>query len=233
MYDGSPNDPMSSAQASVLQFAASSHPNHKGAAETNVKVLNGEQLATPSQRLQPVSTADRVTEIESRSHTPLAGSPGVEGFGTPHASRAYSPALGAQDAATTYSIERDQTAEEMDHILPVMPLDMAIIASITEGAHSDERKMRDFYGGIMLTGGGALIPGFHGFLEERLKLLRPGYQKEMLVGIPPREMDPSVVVWKGGSVFGKLRGTNDSWIGQLEYDRLGARVMAYKCMWPW
>ena len=83
----------------------------------------------------------------------------------------------------------------------------------------------------MVVGGGSLVSGFHGFLEERLHNLRPGYAKEIMIGTPPRDLDPQVVGWKGASVFGKLTGTNDSWIGQLEYDRLGSRLLAYKCMW--
>jgi actin-related protein 8 len=83
----------------------------------------------------------------------------------------------------------------------------------------------------MVLGGGSLVSGFHAFLEERLQALRPGYTKEIMIGTPPRDLDPQVVAWKGASVFGKLNGTNDSWIGQLEYDRLGSRLLAYKCMW--
>jgi len=85
----------------------------------------------------------------------------------------------------------------------------------------------------MIVGGGAQIRSFHSFLEERLKERRPGYAKDIMIGAPPRELDPQVAVWKGASVFGRLTGTNDSWIGRLEYDRLGARLLAYKCMWNW
>ena len=118
-----------------------------------------------------------------------------------------------------------------DDVLPIMPLDQAILTSIKEGTRGDERKTREYLGQIMVIGGGAQIPGFHAFLEQRLKELRPGWAKDILVGIPPREMDAQGVIWKGGSVFGKLRSSSDSWIGRLEYDRLGARLMAYKCMW--
>ena len=83
----------------------------------------------------------------------------------------------------------------------------------------------------MVLGGGSLVSGFHTFLEERLQTLSQAYAKEIMIGTPPRDLDPQVVAWKGASVFGKLNGTNDSWIGQLEYDRLGSRLLAYKCMW--
>ena len=61
--------------------------------------------------------------------------------------------------------------------------------------------------------------------------LRP--DPAVLVAPPPKDLDPAIIVWKGGSIFGKLRMTNDSWIGSLEFDRLGARILNYKCMWHW
>jgi actin-related protein 8 len=123
--------------------------------------------------------------------------------------------------------------EHRDDILPVYALDNAILTSIAHAARSDEKKMRDFIGGIMIVGGGSLTSGLNLFLEERLQLLRPGFAKEIMIGVPPRDLDPQVVVWKGASIFGKLNATNDSWIGKLEYDRLGHRLMAYKCMWAY
>lgn len=129
--------------------------------------------------------------------------------------------------------EKIALAEERDRVLPIMPLDTAILTSISHGSQSDERKTRDFMGGIMLVGGGAQIPGFNTFLEERLKELKPAFAKDIMIGAPPRELDPQVVIWKGGSVFGKLKGANDSWISQMEYDRLGSRLLPYKCMWVW
>lgn len=85
----------------------------------------------------------------------------------------------------------------------------------------------------MVIGGGSKTYNFNVYLENRLRALQPALAKEILVGPPPRELDPQVLVWKGGSVFGKLRGNNDSWIQGLEYDRLGARILNYKCMWGW
>lgn len=120
-----------------------------------------------------------------------------------------------------------------DDVLPVISLDTAILTSIAHGARGNEHQTKNFLSSVMVVGGGAQVPGFYSFLEEKLKELRPGYLKDIVIGTPPRELDPQGVIWKGGSVFGKLRGTNDSWIGKMEYDRLGARLLAYKCMWAW
>jgi len=126
-------------------------------------------------------------------------------------------------------------AIERDSVLPIAPLDTAIITSITHAAKNaekkiDEKKVRDFIGGIMLIGGGANIPEFSYFLEQRLKIKRPDLAEKVLVGTNPREMDNQVVVWKGASVYGKLM-THESWVGQLEYERLGSRVLHHKVLW--
>jgi actin-related protein 8 len=157
-----------------------------------------------------------------------------EATGTPQAAATPVPAdkiTTAPQAAPAATTVRAPTIEERDDVNPIFPLDQAILTSIAHAARSDDRKMRDFLGGIMVLGGGSQVQGFHPFLEERLHTLRPAFAKEIMIGTPPRELDPQVVVWKGASVFGKLATTNDSWIGRLEYDRLGSRLLAYKCMW--
>jgi actin-related protein 8 len=96
--------------------------------------------------------------------------------------------------------------------------------------------MRDLFGGIMLCGGGAKTAGFNGFLETRLREVMGGTfgGKEIIIGLPPRDLDQQLVVWKGGSVFARLSGSgNDSWVFGREYGILGAKLLAQKCMWGW
>ena len=219
LYDGSPNDPISSAQSAVLQLInpLSSKNSHEPSANGDA-ATNNQALSTPIRQLP--NPFHRFTEFEN---TPSAvGSPAPEGDGTP-------APIGE---GTVNSSLKTLASSLRDDILPVIGLDTAILTSVLHGARSDERKTRDFLGGVMVIGGGSQVPGFYVYLEEKLKELRPGFAKDIMIGVPPRELDPQVVVWKGGSVFGKLRG-NDSWIGQLEYDRLGSRLLAYKCMWAW
>lgn len=123
-------------------------------------------------------------------------------------------------------------AMEQDTILPVAPLDIAIMTSIQNAARGDEKKVRDLMGSIMVVGGGAKIPHFTTFLEDKLKTRRPDIADRVLVSRSARDMDEQVVVWKGASVFGKLP-MNDSWISPSEYERLGARVLHHKCLWSW
>ncbi|KAL4751712.1 hypothetical protein BDW72DRAFT_202928 [Aspergillus terricola var. indicus] len=223
IYDGQPNDPTSAAQSEILTALApaSSAGQVNGESQQSIPDVQ----ATPS-RSQQLNALSRVQEAEATPRSSVAGSPGPEG--TPQAGGAATPAPGGQGQNT--SQPRAPTMEERDDILPSYPLDKAILTSIMHAARSDERKMRDFLGGIMVVGGGSLVSNFHLFLEERLQLLQPSFAKEIMIGTPPRDLDPQVVVWKGASVFGKLSGTNDSWISQLEYDRLGHRLLAYKCI---
>ncbi|KAJ5805090.1 hypothetical protein N7474_010977 [Penicillium riverlandense] len=231
IYDGQLNDPVSAAQSEILTALAPPLPSDDKANGDAPTALSDVQ-ATPSKPQHP-SAVSKVQEAEATPRSSVAGSPGPEAAGTPQAGGASTPAVKDKELAEKEKAPRAPSVEERDDIIPVYPLDSAILTSIAHAARSDEKKMRDFYGGIMVVGGGSLTAQFHQFLEERLQALRPGFAKEIMIGVPPRDLDPQVVVWKGASVFGKLSGTNDSWIGQLEYDRLGHRLMAYKCMWAY
>lgn len=219
LYDGSPNDPHSTAQTAVISLISPSAPSPAslplGNGEMNGSGANTQGRAPPN-LFQRFNDGDRLSAS-------AVGSPVPDDDDT--------PAPAADSNANNPASNLGHLMR--DDVLPIIPLDTAILTSIAHGARSDERKTRDFLGGVMVIGGGSQIPGFYSFLEEKLKELRPGFAKDIMIGTPPRELDPQGVVWKGGSVFGKLRGTNDSWICRLEYDRLGARVLVYKCMWAW
>lgn len=236
LYDGSPNDPISNAQVSVYQAlgARSDRTGASAAVETNGEATSGASSTSISGRLLPDSIASRLTEkLEMTPQSSIAGTPAPEAENTPQPN-AQPPGQASAPVPTVDPVaEKISLAEERDRLIPVIPLDTAILTAISHGSQADERKTRDFLGGIMLVGGGTQIPGFTTFLEERLKELKPAFAKDIMIGAPPRELDPQVVIWKGASVFGQLPGMSDSWIGQLEYDRLGSRVLPYKCMWVW
>lgn len=123
-------------------------------------------------------------------------------------------------------------AAERDSVLPIAPLDIAILTSIQNAAKGDDKKLRDLLGSIMVVGGGAKIPHFTVVLEEKLKARRPDLYDRILVSRSARDMDEQVVTWKGASVFAKL-STNDSWITPFEFERLGARTLHHKVLWAW
>jgi len=238
IYDNMPNDPMSTAQAALYQSlsskitdVSSSTTAAPGADATHVR-----PLASFGAHLNAVDTTPRSS---------IAGSPGPEsatpnpGFATPSGLgeiTANGSVTGGASAAagglTPYQVAI-RMWEEYDRTIPIMPLDKAVCDSISHAAKGDEKKMRDFFSGIMVVGGGAKVPGFNHALEERIRALKGSVGKDMhiIIGVPPRELDQQVIVWKGASVFGKLRHTNDSWIKQREYDMLGGRLLSLKCMW--
>lgn len=219
LYDGSPNDPVSAAQATIIQTIAPQIRVNGQEPMTN-NDGNGSFAATPSARQLP----NLFSRFHDPENTPSAmGSPAPEGDDT--------PAPGAD--GIPHESRENMDSLIRDDVLPVMPLDTAINISITSGSRGDEKKIREFFSGIMVVGGGSQIQGLYQYFEDRLKIAKPALAKDILITGPPRDLDAQGVVWKGASVFGKLRGTNDSWIGRLEYDRLGARLLAYKCMWSW
>ncbi|OAL49379.1 actin-like ATPase domain-containing protein [Pyrenochaeta sp. DS3sAY3a] len=231
LYDGSPNDPISQAQISVIDSAAG---RPVVAAPTNGTQESA--VASTPQRPAPFNLLSRLNDNENTPRSSVAGSPGPEGTGTPNPERdtPMGDADGAQLIFRDPVLEKIKLADERDKVLPVIALDHAILECLAQGARGDDRKLRDFFGGIMLVGGASKTPGLREFIEARLRELRPFYGKEILVGPPPREFDPQVVAWKGGSVFGRLSSHgNDSWISKYEYDMLGSRLLNNKCMFAW
>ncbi len=236
LYDGSPNDPVSTAQLAVFEALGTKiEVNGIGpAGETSEDKANNGASTPLSGNQQTNGLTNGVDEhVEPSPHSSVAGSPAPENRDSPQPDNQPVNQVTGKAEKVVPLEKKIALAEARDRILPVIPLDEAILMSISHGAQADDRKTRDFMGGIMIVGGGGQVPGFHNFLEERLKERRPGFAKDVMVGTPPRELDAQVVIWKGASVFGKLRLTNDSWITPLEYDRLGSRVLPYKCMWPW
>ena len=220
LYESSRNDPTSTAQSDIVTaIAPHTRPSEPTASNGAGAAASAFTFSRPLQSLQRVAT-------DSEAPNSNIGSPAPEGDGTPAPADPMAFTSGGLSTANLPPCLRDD-------VLPIAGIDTAILTSIAHGARGDERKSRDFLGGIMVVGGGSLVPGMLNALEDRLKLLRPGYAKDIMVGAPPRELDPQVVPWKGGSVLGKLNTVNEVWIGRLEWDRLGNRVLVYKCLWQW
>lgn len=47
---------------------------------------------------------------------------------------------------------------------------------------------------------------------------------------PPREFDPEMLTWKGGSVYGRLKVVNEMWVTQKDWDLLQSRCLYYKSL---
>ncbi|KAI1854663.1 hypothetical protein JX266_000781 [Neoarthrinium moseri] len=244
-----PDDPQSAAQFAILALVQPSVASSGAATNGFQPSASDPNLATPSkEKTQPFNFLSR------NEGTPMgskAASPAPEGASTPvpppflfgtngTVTGAGSPAPpGASPAPPPPGMFVDpqartakQIAAERDSVLPVAPLDIAILTSIQNAARGDEKKLREFLGSIMVIGGGAKTPGFTQVLEERLRAKRPDLFDRILVSRSARDMDEQVVTWKGASVFAKLP-TNDSWITPFEFERLGCRVLHHKVLWAW
>ena len=229
LYDKRRNDPRSAAQADII----STCPTTSDHADATVNGSVGDSgyfapRAKPTSNLN-VPKGRKNLDLNGAASERNTPAPDLDGTPQPTGT----PAIESANMAENDDAPETLPFEYQDDRLPIFPLDSAILTSISYASNGDERKTRDFLGGVMLIGGGSQVPGFYAYLEERLHALRPNFSKEIMIGRPPRELDPQVVTWKGGSVFGKLSVTNDSWINQMEYDRLGSRLLAYKCMWAW
>merc|ERR1712093_349342 len=250
-----PDDPASAAQLAILTSIKPSI-----ATTANGFSMNGNpELATPSKEKPNPFLSRMESETNGYSRvTSAAGSPAPEGANTPIPSgpfvfgangtnggspgpngNPYQFGNGTHNSGTPippgmfvdqHARTQKDLAIERDSILPIAPLDQAILTSITHAARGDEKKLRDFAGGVMVIGGGSKTPGFGPFLEEKLKAKRPDLADKLLVGSAPRDMDGQVVVWKGASVYARMT-THESWMGRLEYERLGSRVLHHKVLW--
>ena len=192
------------------------------------RLLGTPMVPTPSKQ-KPLALSTHLNgDAEGTPWSSVAGSPPPEDIGTPQ------PAAENGEGEALATVQGAQLDIEMvDRTIPIMPLDQAILTSIHYVSGSNNCKRRDLLGSIILISGGSKTPNLKTYLEAKLRASMPQYPKEILVAPLLRELDLEVIVWKGRSVFGKLRMTNDSWIGPLEYDRLGSRILNYKCMWHW
>ncbi|KAG9257233.1 uncharacterized protein F5Z01DRAFT_679882 [Emericellopsis atlantica] len=250
-----PDDPASAAQLAILALVQPSITSN-----ANGFPLSQPEISTPmKEKAHPFSFSGRdgVNGTPMGSH---AGSPAPEGNSTPappfvfangkDATNGGSPAPpGSRATGTPVPGQTSQASQpppgmfvdsaartakhmaaERDSVLPVAPLDIAILTSIQNAAKGDEKKLRDLLGSIMVIGGGAKVPQFTVVLEEKLKQRRPDLHDRILVSRSARDMDEQVVTWKGASVFAKL-STNDSWITPFEFERHGARTLHHKVLW--
>ena len=253
-----PDDPTSAAQLAILALVkpsitsnANGFPQSQGDVSTPSKEksqpfsfsgrgdINGTPMGSHAGSPAPEGASTPVPPpfiFGNGKDATNGGSPaptGSRAAGTPvpgQTSQASQPPAGMFVDSAARSAK--QMAAERDSVLPVAPLDIAILTSIQNAAKGDDKKLRDLLGSIMVIGGGAKVPHFTVVLEEKLKQRRPDLNDRILVSRSARDMDEQVVVWKGASVFAKLP-TNDSWITPIEFERHGARTLHHKVLWAW
>jgi actin-related protein 8 len=240
LYDGTPNDPYSAAQAIAQAYTSTNIPSAVAVPEAEPTPAI---TATPS-KPKPFNLLQRLPQedTESTPRSSVAGSPAPEGANTPQRDSPGPTATneGGPVANGTAPVDRVadslRLARQRDAILPLMPLDLAILTSIREASRSHEPRMRDFFHSVTVVGSGSKSPHFLNFLQEKLREMVPGLMgdKQDAVMGAKEGMDPGCVGWKGGSVFARLSASgNDSWVWGREYEMLGSKLLAQKCMWNW
>lgn len=142
-----------------------------------------------------------------------------------------------QDESTV--ITQAQAYAEMNQkIVPSVGIEHAIIESVTQAAlKSQGSKQNAFYENLMIVGGGAAkLSGFNNLLTDRLSMFLNNpdvvdkYTGDITVMPIPREMDPELITWKGGSVYSKLKIVNEVWISKREWEIFGSRCLQYKVL---
>ncbi|KAI7854151.1 hypothetical protein BDC45DRAFT_569273 [Circinella umbellata] len=120
------------------------------------------------------------------------------------------------------------TVTEKSNNYDVYPIDIAIAESIRSASGSSDERLKRFFTNIILVGGGGMISNFNRVLEDRILstfIARRSAIERVEVLPAPRELDPRLLMWKGGSVLSKLDTAKEMWIGQEEWNNMGARCL--------
>ncbi|EAQ89223.1 hypothetical protein CHGG_05842 [Chaetomium globosum CBS 148.51] len=238
-----PDDPASAAQLAILALIQPSVTSTTTTATAGASFAGAPDMATPSkERTQPFNFLSQNGNATGTPGTSKAPSPAPDGASTPvpapyvfGSSRDLngSPAPSARNGGTPAPPNGTSVLPGTSFDGPAQPQVQQRFGQVAGDrarlAKGDDKKVKELLGSIMVVGGGAKIPHFAPFLEEKLKLRRPDLADRILVSRSAREMDEQVVVWKGASVFAKL-STNDSWISGFEYKMLGGRVVYHKVL---
>jgi actin-related protein 8 len=219
--------------------------------DPNSKQPNGNggttENPTPSRRPSPsiLSTAgdppDSVMDVSRRSMSPPAAqSPGpglIGSLSTPSGdkvNRAPTPSQGQSNHFPPTS----QAYDDELNVANIPSLEYAVATSIRFASlpalssmtttNLGEDRSRRLYSSIMVVGSGALVQGFGYMLEDRVRSLKGGV---VSVIPPPRDMDPGVLVWKGASVYARLKSAErEAFMTSKEWDLYGARGIGLRCL---
>ncbi|XP_053576718.1 actin-related protein 8 [Bombina bombina] len=114
-------------------------------------------------------------------------------------------------------------------------LDKAVLHSIDCCASDDTKKK--MYSSILVVGGGLMFHKAQQFLQHRiLNKMPPSFRRiveNVEVITRPKDMDPRVIVWKGGAILSCLDTTQELWIYQREWQRFGVRMLRERAAFVW
>jgi actin-related protein len=95
----------------------------------------------------------------------------------------------------------------------------------------DPALRRSALEGVLLSGGGACIPGIHERVMHELKAQLPSDQSPRM-SFPPEYMllpTPQHMAWLGGAIMAKMVAYNSHWMIKAEYEELGPSAVHRKC----
>jgi len=221
-------------------------------AEIESKQTNGNgpitENPTPSRRPSPsiLSLAgdppESVMDASRRSASPVAAPsplPGVSGaVSTPQGdkiNRAPTPSQGQ----ASYFPPTSQAYDDELTVANIPSLEYAVATSIRFASlpalssmtttNLGEDRSRRLYSSILVVGSGALIPGLGYMLEDRVRSLKGG---TVSVIPPPRDIDPGVLVWKGASVYARLKsGEREAFMTRKEWDLYNVRGIPLRLLY--
>ena len=245
LYDGSFNDQESGAQNAMANQYAIPVIQPVDATNTDTtKPINGAaENPTPSRRPSPSiqsiagDVPDSVVDASRRSASPAAiASPAPVAangsLSTPQTekiNRAPTPTHGQ----ASYFPPTSQSYDDELTVANISSLEYAVATSIKFASlpalssmtttNLGEDRSRRLYSSILVVGSGALTPGLGYMLEDRVRGLRGG---TVSVIPPPRDIDPGVLVWKGASVYARLKtAEREAFMTRREWDLLNVRAI--------
>lgn len=252
LYNGSFNDQESGAQnAMANQYAISvvppldtTDPSTTTITATKPPTNGTTEIPTPSRRPSPSiqsvagDVPESVVDASRRSISPTAiasPAPLVAANGslstpqTEKINRAPTPTQGVQ---SSYFPPTSQSYDDELTVANIPSLEYAVATSIRFASlpalssmtttNLGEDRSRRLYSSILVVGSGALTPGFGYMLEDRVRGLRSSGTVSVIP--PPRDIDPGVLVWKGASVYARLKtAEREAFMTRREWDLLNVR----------
>ncbi|KAK7101992.1 actin-related protein 8-like [Littorina saxatilis] len=133
--------------------------------------------------------------------------------------------------------EEDEILEEegTTNILQLMGVDQAILHSIDK-CDGEEMKRR-MLSTILLVGGGLGFEGAQLWLQYQVWMNMPAHYRSTLETMDvvhrPKDIDPSLVSWKGASILACLDSCQELWIRQIEYKQASVRLLRERTPFEW
>jgi actin-related protein 8 len=193
---------------------------------------------TPSRRPSPSiqsmagDVPESVIDASRRSLSPGAvASPAPGAFNTPQLDKSINRGTTPTPGQASYFPPTSSAYDDELTVANIPSLEYAVATSIKFASlpalstmvttNLGEDRSRRLYSSILLVGSATLTPGLGYMLEDRVRSLKGG---TVTVIPPPRDMDPGVLVWKGASVYARLKtAEREAFMTRREWDLYSVR----------